>query len=103
MTAAPTPLEAAIVRRICKFLNTVPGLWYIKPDPRSAGIGTPDIIGCYCGRMFALEVKRPGRHHPVSPMQKRQLQAIANAGGLVAVVESLEDAQAVLEVPVASS
>lgn len=58
--------------------------------------GVPDIVGCYQGRMFALEVKAPGGKHPVTPIQKYEMQKMANAGARVAVIESVEDALAVL-------
>lgn len=93
------PLESAIVRRIMRKLQTVPGCWAIKVHGSGMGkIGVPDIIGSYCGRMFALEVKRP-QLGVVSPIQKYQMEKLANAGALVAVVESLEDVIAVMGLP----
>lgn len=92
------PLESAIVNRIMRRLNIEPGMWAIKThgSPMSRN-GTPDIIGSFMGRAFALEVKRP-KVGVVSESQKYQMQKLANAGALVAVVEGMEDALAVLGV-----
>ena len=57
--------------------------------------GCADILGVLPGgRFLALEVKRPG--HPPTPEQYAFLRSIERAGGLAAVVTSLEDAMAVL-------
>jgi len=91
------PKEDAIVTAIIRRLKREPCLWYVKNHGTPFGRrGIPDITGCYRGRMFGLEVKRPGRKHDVSKLQELELQRIANAGGLAAVVESVDDAMAVL-------
>ena len=58
--------------------------------------GAPDILGCLPphGRLLCLEVKRPG--HAPTPEQYDFLRRIERAGGLAAVVTSLEDVMAVL-------
>jgi Holliday junction resolvase len=57
-------------------------------------VGTPDIIGCCEGRFFALEVKQPGKRP--TPIQSLRLEAIAEAGGIAAVVHSSDEALAAL-------
>ncbi len=90
------PLESAIVQRIMRYLNVRPGVWAVKIHGDGyTRRGVPDIIGSAYGRAFALEVKRPGVG-VLSESQKHELQKLANAGALVAVVESLEDALKVL-------
>ncbi len=38
-------------------------------------VGFPDLIGCAPdGACFLIEVKRPGRPHPLSPIQARTLE-----------------------------
>ena len=94
--AAP-PKEEAIVAAIVRRFKREPNLWFTKNHGTAFGRrGIPDLTGCYRGRMFGLEVKRPGRKHEVSKLQELELQRIANAGGLAAVVESVDDAMAVL-------
>lgn len=90
------PLERAIVDRITRRLKDEPSIWLLKVHGSSFGRrGIPDIIGCLSGQMFALEVKRPsvGR---VSPSQMHNMMKMADAGAVVAVVESVEDALEVL-------
>ncbi len=95
MTAV-VPLESAIVKRIMRRLEIEPGCWAVKIHGTAMGKrGVPDILGSYCGRAFALEVKRPDVG-VVSESQKYQLQKLANAGAKAAVVESVEDALEVL-------
>ena len=57
--------------------------------------GTPDILACVRGRFVALEVKTPtGR---LAPIQEHQLARIKEAGGVVAVVRSLDEVRSVLD------
>lgn len=91
------PRESAVVNRIMKNLAKQPYCWAKKWHGDGFGdSGVPDIIGCYMGRFFALEVKAPGGSHPVTPLQRWELQQIGNASGLAAIVESWEDVERVL-------
>lgn len=49
--------------------------------------GTPDILGCYRGRMFAVEVKVG--HNKVTTLQSRRLFEWADAGAVVDI--AMED------------
>lgn len=51
--------------------------------------GRPDIEGCYKGRYFALEVKAPGGKP--TALQLAALEEIKAAGGIAAVVYSIEE------------
>lgn len=51
--------------------------------------GPLDIIGCWHGRFFAIEVKQP-RKLPTE-MQKHHLLRIISAGGVAFVADSLQD------------
>lgn len=42
--------------------------------------GQPDLIGCIGGRMFAIELKQPGKRP--TPLQFKRLRAWAKAGAL---------------------
>lgn len=59
--------------------------------------GLPDIVGCVEGRFIALEVKLPGEPHPLSRLQDYILDRIDKAGGLTAVVHSVEEAEQCLK------
>lgn len=87
--------ESQIQHSIINRLKREQGLWLMNvhgDEMQRAGI--PDIIGCYFGRLFGLEIKAPGG--VVSEIQKYELRKIANAGGKAAVVESVQDALDVL-------
>ena len=56
--------------------------------------GLPDIIGCLDGHYFAFEVKRLNLRP--SPLQQHHLDAIDKAGGLSAVVTSVEEVEEAL-------
>ena len=64
---------------------------FIKAGTKGAG----DIRGTWKGRTIELEVKRPGQKQ--SKAQKTRQQNITAAGGLYAVVHSLDEALAVVE------
>jgi len=88
-------MERDVVKRIRAAL-AARGAWTIKIhgsvfQPR----GTPDIIGCIQGRLFAFEVKED-RHEPPDDLQAYNLGLIRAAGGVVATVYSADDALSVL-------
>ena len=58
------------------------------------GLGSPDIVGILApsGRFVGVEVKRPGEHP--TPEQRAWHRAATNAGALIAVVHSVEEALA---------
>jgi hypothetical protein len=57
--------------------------------------GCSDLLACYRGRFVALEVKKPGKH--ATPIQESFLAGVRAAGGLAAVVTSIEDVQQLLD------
>lgn len=56
--------------------------------------GIPDLLVCYRGVFIGVEVKQPGGE--ASPLQKRVLRSIESAGGIAAVVESVEQVEHLL-------
>ena len=58
--------------------------------------GTPDVIGVYRGRAFAIEVKRPGGK--ATPLQLHELSQWAAAGAVAGVATSVEEAEGLLDV-----
>lgn len=82
----------------CKPIRVNAGQVPIAPKPGQRGkrfyrgvpAGTADIIGCYDGRFFALEVKAPGGK--LTARQAAFLEEIREMGGIAAVVRSVDDA-----------
>jgi Holliday junction resolvase len=58
--------------------------------------GLPDIIGCYEGRFFGIEVKMPGREKTLTERQANNLQVIKDAGGRVGVATTVLEALNIL-------
>lgn len=57
---------------IGKFLDEI-GAWHFKPNMNGfGGGGVPDIVGCYQGRFFAIEVKREGKS--ATPLQTKRMK-----------------------------
>jgi hypothetical protein len=70
---------------------------YVSKIIRSSKAGTPDLLVCLkgSGRFVALEVKRP-KGGVVSPLQKHHIGKIQEAGGIAAVVRSVDDVKETL-------
>jgi hypothetical protein len=98
-------LEAPITKKIMKTLKEIGAFRYKTHGAQDQIRGLPDIICCYRGRFFGLEVKRPGRR--ATPLQALTLEQIKLAGGVAGVVHSVEEAiellQSVPESPVGGS
>ena len=63
--------------------------WKSWQGPMSQPRGVADIIGCYQGRFFAIEIKRPGRK--ATPEQARFLSEVCKANGIAFVAHSVEE------------
>jgi hypothetical protein len=84
--------EGNVKAEIKAFLNSLGAeCWYFMPMMMGYGRkGIPDIIGCYHGYFFALEVKAPGKLHDATPWQQAECTKIAMAKGAVLIVDSVE-------------
>lgn len=86
--------EKQIENAIKKYLASK-GVWYIKHHANKfTKVGVPDILGCWKGKFIAIEVKTPVG--VLSELQKYNLEAIRNAGGISFVARSLQDVQEVI-------
>ena len=85
--------ESVIQKRILKYLGELDNCWPVKIISCNKG-GTPDILTCFKGKFYAIEVKRPGGK--VSPMQGYRIDEITKAGGTAFAAYSLEDVKAVI-------
>ena len=84
--------EQTIQRKIIKYLESQ-GCYVVKVIAASKS-GVPDIVGCYEGVFFGIEVKTPTTRNNVSKLQEYNLDKIRQAGGHSIVawdVEMVED------------
>lgn len=80
---AMTP-EAKVKKVVTRQLKDL-GAYYFYPVTGGYGAsGVPDIVGCYRGKFFGIECKA-GTNKP-TPLQKKNLQQIADSGGVALVV-----------------
>ena len=88
--------ESALVTKIKKALEAE-GAKVIKihggPNMEA---GTPDLIGCYKGKCFALEVKRDEKHWPTL-LQRKRLAEWTGAGACIGVVWTVERALEIMK------
>lgn len=87
--------EATIQKKIKTFLEKQ-GAYIIKTIATSKN-GVPDIIGCYKGMFFAIEVKHPDRKSNVSPLQQHNIDKINDVNGHAIVAWDLSHAKQLLE------
>ena len=80
---AATP-EKKVKDKVRKILTEL-GAYHFMPATHGYGTsGVPDIVGCFKGRMFAIECKA-GDNKPTA-LQMKNLAAISSAGGYTEVI-----------------
>ena len=84
--------ESALRSRIVKSLEAYSGYWFVTHQAGFQEKGLPDIIGCYAGMFYGLEVKLPGKEHTLTKRQAYVLGKIRKQGGKASMVTSVEDA-----------
>lgn len=84
--------ESRLRTNIVKALKNYSGEWFVIWQDGHQEKGLPDILGCYQGKFYALEVKLPGKIHTLSRRQDYVLKRIRDAGGVSGVVTSVNDA-----------
>jgi hypothetical protein len=89
-TGTDTVLEYRIKRHVKARLNAV-GAYHHWPVQTGMGAPCLDCHGCYKGRYFAIETKRPGGKP--TAMQDIIIEQIRAAGGEVFVIDSEEAAK----------
>lgn len=88
-------MEKDIVAAILRLLKKRPRCFAWKTHGGMYGTaGIPDIIACVDGRFVALEVKQPGGKP--TRLQEITLGKIREAGGIAAVVTSVQEAKQTL-------
>jgi hypothetical protein len=87
---AKTP-EAALKAKIKGLLLTLHDCWFFFPAAHGYGInGVPDIVGCYKGVFFAIEVKAPGKLRNVTALQQMQIDGINRALGYAIATDDVQ-------------
>jgi Holliday junction resolvase len=77
------------VARIETYLRRQPQCWVRKTHGSAYSSGLADLIGCWHGRFFAIEVKRPGEEP--TPLQAQALREVRRSGGLAVWCDQFED------------
>ena len=90
------PLEHDFQKNFKKRLHSIEGCWHFTKEALALR-GFPDIMGCYNGRFFAMELKRSEKEAQKKTgrivLQRHVLRAIRKAGGLawIAYPENADD------------
>lgn len=88
--------EKEITTAILKHLKALPQCFCWKEHGGMYGTaGIPDIICCYRGRFVAFEVKSAGGKP--TKLQQHTIDKILNAGGVAAIVRSVDEVRVVLK------
>ncbi len=88
------PREGVITKRLLERFNGYLGCYARKVPGGFFSSGWPDIVGCFCGAFFAVEVKRPGGK--ATPLQSAELEKWRAARGYATVATSVEDAERII-------
>lgn len=92
--------ESGLRSRIVRRLRARGWLPLVMHGSAYSRRGTSDVIACARGRFLAIEVKLPGERP--RPDQERFLARVRQAGGTAGVAHSVREAEALVEVAVAT-
>lgn len=82
-------LEKDFQRNVIKWIRkTYPDMWFYKASDRFIA-GVPDLVGCYAGRLWAIELK-VGDNKPTK-LQEFTMGQMCKAGAMVTVAWTLEE------------
>jgi hypothetical protein len=85
-----TTPETRVKNKIRDYLKSL-GCWYYFVMNNGMGRhGCPDILVCHNGRLFAIEVKAPGKLKNTTPNQDREIAWINASGGVAVVVDNVD-------------
>jgi hypothetical protein len=89
--------EKKVKNAVVKILKEYADLYYFYPVMGGYGAsGIPDIVGCYCGRFFAIECK--AGKGKTTALQEKNIALIREADGCVMVVneDNIQDVRDML-------
>lgn len=89
--------ETSFQSRALQYLNSIPGCRAENVSGNAMQSGRPDINGCYCGRMFKLELKVPDHKNTTTKKQDLELRKWAAVGAAVGVIYSMESLKKFME------
>lgn len=81
--------EGATTATVLAYLNGLVGCYARKAHGSQYSAGWPDIVGCYVGHFFGIEMKRPGQVQ--SKIQAAEFKKWNAAGARTCVAYSKED------------
>lgn len=82
--------ETQLKNRVRKMiLKEFPEIWFFKSSDRFTS-GIPDIIGCFNGQFFAIELKRDEKS-VATPLQLHTISQIKKAKGHAMVCRSVQE------------
>lgn len=89
--------EQDVQRKVLSVLKSFNAYCFKTINTNRAGV--PDIIACYKGTFIAIEVKKYTTRNNVSALQKVNLKAIEEAGGIAIVIheQNLDFLKIILE------
>lgn len=93
MAATPESKVKAAVKDYLK----ARGIWYTMPMGTGFGVGgVPDFLCCKGGQFIGIETKAPGKRGNTSVLQKAQLTAISQAGGIALVIDDVSQLEGIV-------
>ena len=87
-------LEKTLQAKVMKYLRGIEGLWCYKVADRYSS-GVPDILGCYNGQFFGIELK-VGNNKPTK-LQSHTIEQINQCNGNAVVCYSLDEVKYFIE------
>jgi len=88
--------ETRLVGKILEALRERGGYWIKVHGSPFQRRGIPDIIGCYCGRFYAFEVKVDPEAYDATELQQKNITDITKERGVACIVCSTEEALKIL-------
>src|SRR4029077_11607362 len=81
--------ESRAKAKVREVLSRYPSMYTYWPVPSGFGRTNIDVIGCYRGRFFGIEVKAEGKKPTLK--QDREMQSMAHAMGKTFVIAGTSD------------
>ena len=96
MTKCRSNLERDFQKEVLNYLNGRGGYWFKACASSFQTSGIPDIIGCFQGRFYGLELKRD-KNARASALQEYNINKINKNGGISMIIYSIEQLKELFE------
>lgn len=83
---ATTP-EKKVKDKVVKILKEFGAYWFYPVATGFGRSGVPDIVACYRGRFYGIEVKADAKKNPPTLLQTMNLEQINMQGGISMVLD----------------